>query len=73
MVQLRAAHVRPTVSDLEELRQLMGHKSIITTQRYIHLYGDKWRKAAAKLGKRKREDGAAEAGDVNVRGSDFTT
>ena len=35
--------------DLEELRVIMGHKSVVTTQKYVHLYGDRWAQAAAKL------------------------
>jgi integrase len=35
--------------DLEELRQILGHKSVITSQKYIHLYGDRWAEAARKL------------------------
>ena len=52
--------------DVEELRQLMGHKSIITTQRYIHLYGNKWEQAAAKLGKGKKREKAEQAGDLHL-------
>lgn len=35
--------------DLEELRQVMGHDSVVTTQRYLHDYGDRWAGMAAKL------------------------
>ena len=35
--------------DLEELRAVMGHDSVVTTQRYLHEYGDRWEKMAQKL------------------------
>jgi hypothetical protein len=27
----------------------MGHDSVVTTQRYLHEYGDRWEKMAQKL------------------------
>jgi integrase len=35
--------------DLEELREVMGHRSVVTTQRYLSAYGDRWERMAEKL------------------------
>ena len=34
---------------MEQLRRLLGHKVVITTQRYIDVYGDQWEQGRRKL------------------------
>lgn len=35
--------------DLEELRAVLGHRSVVTTQKYLHDYGGRWLDMAKKL------------------------
>lgn len=54
-----ATELLRTGANLEEVRRLMGHRSILTTSRYTHPDGRALRAAVDRLSRKRRGSGAA--------------
>ena len=56
--------------DIESLRDWLGHDSIVTTQTYIHAYGDQQDANRIKLDELKRKEAGARAEAVRMQNQD---